>query len=55
MRLFADRKGYSLSDKELVRCIRNKKGEKYKIGDPIPCYTEQEVFNALNIDYLPPE
>lgn len=54
MRLFARKKGYSLSDHGLYAV--NRIDNKNKITAPlaIPCYTEEEVFAALNLEFKPP-
>jgi len=46
MRLWARKKGYSLSDHSLVPVLRIK-NEKVSSGQNIPCYTEEDVFKAL--------
>eukprot|EP00347_Sterkiella_histriomuscorum_P022919 403336657 len=53
MRLFAQKKGYSLSDYGLMPVIRVK-GEKVAEFESVPCETEEDVFKALNLDYKPP-
>eukprot|EP00347_Sterkiella_histriomuscorum_P009071 403342628 len=53
MRLFAQKKGYSLSDYGLTPVIRVK-GEKVAEFESVPCETEEDVFKALNLDYKPP-
>jgi len=53
MRLFARKKGLTLSDHGLHPSVR-KKQEKLWVGQNIPCYTEEEVFKALGIQYRPP-
>jgi DNA polymerase lambda len=53
MRLLANKKGLSLSDKSLrsvVRCNRKKVHE----GKEIPCNTERDIFTALNLEYREP-
>lgn len=54
MRLFANKKGYSLSDHGLIPATRIK-NEKVWEGLSIPCYREEDVFNALGLDYKKPE
>ena len=46
MRLFAKKKGYHLSDKELSDRIT---------GVKIPCNSEEDIFNALSLKYQKPE
>lgn len=53
MRLFARKKGMTLSDHGLCPSIRNKQ-EKVWTGQNIPCFTEEEVFNVLGLTYRPP-
>lgn len=53
MRLFANRKGLSLSDHGLVPAFR-RKGEKLWSGQNIPCYSEEEVFKVLGLQYRAP-
>lgn len=55
MRLFAQKKGYSLSDHGLYPVLRAHRNEKVWKGDLIPCYTELEVFQKLNVPYKTPE
>ena len=48
MRLFASKKGYSLSYEGLYPVVRgiskNKTNQKVAIGYGIPCHTEQDIF-----------
>ena len=53
MRLFARKKGLTLSDHGLYPAIR-KKQEKLWTGQNIPCLTEEEVFKVLGLEYRPP-
>jgi DNA polymerase/3'-5' exonuclease PolX len=53
MRLFAHKKGYSLSDYGLVPVIRVK-NETVAEFTSIPCPTERDVFEALNLPYKEP-
>ena len=53
MRLFARKKGLTLSDHGLYPSIRNKQ-EKVWTGQNIPCFTEEEVFTVLGLTYRPP-
>ena len=46
MRLFAKKKGYHLSDKELSDRIT---------GVKIPCNSEEDIFKALALKYQKPE
>jgi DNA polymerase/3'-5' exonuclease PolX len=54
MRLFADCKGFHLSDKLLavVRRINRVVAERESL---VPCETEKDVFDALGLKYLSPE
>jgi DNA polymerase/3'-5' exonuclease PolX len=53
MRLYAQKKGMSLSDKELVPVIRVH-GDKVHEGAAIPCATERDIFAALGLPYKAP-
>ena len=53
MRLFARKKGFSLSDHGLYPVARVK-NEKIWSGNNIPCYTEEDVFNVLGLPYKKP-
>mmetsp|Transcript_14692 Transcript_14692/g.10592 ORF Transcript_14692/g.10592 Transcript_14692/m.10592 type:complete len:85 (+) Transcript_14692:1475-1729(+) len=55
MRLFAQKKGYSLSDYGLTPVLKAKGGEKVAQFASIPCPTERDVFKALNLDYKEPK
>jgi len=54
VRLFALKKGWSLSDHGLSRVIKTEKGTK-NVAENIPCYTEEEVFNFLELKYRRPQ
>ena len=53
MRLFAQKKGYSLSDYGLTPVLRVK-GETVAEFESIPCPTEEDVFKALNLPFKAP-
>lgn len=54
MRLYANVKfSYSLSDKALSPYVR-KGADKVVSGMSIPCATEEDIFAALKLDYIPP-
>jgi DNA polymerase/3'-5' exonuclease PolX len=54
MRLYANKKcGMRLSDKALQPCVSKGK-EKVLSGPPIPCETEEDIFKALGLSYVPP-
>ena len=53
MRLFAEKKGYTLSDHGLAP-VQKIGGSKITKGMSIPCHTEEEVFKALGIPYKAP-
>ena len=61
MRLFARKKGFSLSDKGLHPVIAQNFGQNGKesdkfVGESIPCDSEKEIFEALHLPYrLPSE
>ena len=54
MRLFAEQKGYTLSDHGLVP-LAKAKGKKITKDMTVPCLTEEEVFKALGYPYKIPE
>lgn len=54
MRLFAKKKGFNLSDHGLYPTNRIN-NEMVWQGNSVGCFTEQEVFNALGLDYRKPE
>ena len=54
MRLFASKKGYTLSDKGIALCIRDSKRAKFAVGQMIPCYSEREIFQLLGLVYKEP-
>ena len=54
MRLYCQKKGLSLSDKELRPVVRVK-NEKVHEGAAIPCATERDIFVATGLPYKAPE
>ena len=54
MRLFARKKGYSLGDYGLLPANRIKNESVWK-GKTVPCYTEEDIFRALGLEYKKPE
>ena len=54
MRLFAEKKGYTLSDHGLVPVPKNKKEAPGKGHSIVNCSTEEEVFKALGLPYKSP-
>lgn len=54
MRLFANKLGYTLSDHGLRKCHRIRR-EKVWQGPTVACYTEEDIFRALGLEYVPPE
>lgn len=54
MRLFARKKGWSLSDRSLKRVVRVKKGVKLESGESVVCQSEVDVFIALGLEYKDP-
>lgn len=57
LRLFAKKAGMTLSDSGLACCERKKVGNKWvkaKVFDSVSCGSEEEVFDVLGIDYVPP-
>ena len=48
MRLYASRMGYKLNDQGLFSSRRDSNNCE---GGRIICYTEQEIFDALNLQY----
>jgi DNA polymerase lambda len=55
MRLFAQKKGYSLSDYGLNPVIAKDKKDRIATGTSVPCPTEEDVFKALNLPYKTPK
>lgn len=66
MRYYAKQVGYHLSDKKLLRInpTRNTKLSipgsisielsRYKVGESIPCRSEEEIFDAFGVSYVLP-
>lgn len=56
MRLYAQKKGFHLSDKELRPVVRDKqgKGDAVVEGPRVPCVTERDIFAALGLPYKTP-
>eukprot|EP01064_Diplonema_japonicum_P014692 TRINITY_DN22380_c0_g1_i1.p1 TRINITY_DN22380_c0_g1~~TRINITY_DN22380_c0_g1_i1.p1 ORF type:complete len:606 (+),score=95.03 TRINITY_DN22380_c0_g1_i1:43-1860(+) len=57
MRLFCHKKGLTLSDRTLcpaVRVYRQSGREKVHEGEPIPCDSEQAIFDAIGLEYKTP-
>lgn len=54
MRLFAEKKGYTLSDHGLARIGKGLKGQKVAKGMNIACETEEDVFKALELPFKTP-
>lgn len=52
MRLFAKRKGMNLEDHGLYPALRTKE-EKVRLQN-IPCFTEEDVFRVLGLEYKAP-
>ena len=62
MRLFAQKKGYSLSDfgphptiRSSALDERSKKNQKIQVGYGIPCETDEDIFKALHLQFKKPE
>jgi DNA polymerase lambda len=55
MRLFAQKKGYTLSDHGLYPTLRTVRNQKVWQGELVPCYTEEEVFKILGLTYKRPD
>ena len=53
MRLYAQKKGLSLSDKALQPVVRVR-GDKVHEGSEVPCHTERDIFDALGLPYKLP-
>ena len=53
MRLFAEKKGFTLSDHGLAP-IATSEGHKISKGMTVPCLTEEAVFKALGLPYKTP-
>ena len=57
MRNYANKIGWSLSDKGLELVARNGKGKKcvkIPLGKRVDCKSEEDIFNALGLDYRKP-
>jgi len=54
MRLFARKKGFSLGDYGLMPAVRVH-NERVWTGETVPCFTEEEVFRVLHLQYKKPE
>lgn len=54
MRLFARKKGYTLSDHGLHPAFRFKNHKVWE-GENVPCYREEDVFKILGLYYRKPE
>jgi DNA polymerase/3'-5' exonuclease PolX len=53
MRLYAKKKGWSLSDHGLCEVLRvDEKGSKTQVGPSLRCISEEEVFWALGLEYI---
>lgn len=50
MRLYARKRGWSLSDRFLKPVMRNS-GHKIEAGDSVKCTDEVEIFIALGLEY----
>jgi DNA polymerase/3'-5' exonuclease PolX len=56
MRLYAKKKGWSLSDHGLCEVLQcDNAGSKTQVGPSIRCVSEEEVFWALGLTYIEPE
>ncbi|CAH0477260.1 unnamed protein product [Peronospora belbahrii] len=53
MRLFANKNGWSLSDRSLTRVMRAN-GTTVRLGDSVICESEVDVFIALGLEYKDP-
>lgn len=56
MRLYAKRRGFHLSDKGLYyqQRIPYFSNIPYRIGENIPCQSEEEIFSVLGLPYKTP-
>ncbi|TMW55055.1 hypothetical protein Poli38472_013817 [Pythium oligandrum] len=54
MRLYARKKGWSLSDRALKRVVRVRKDVKIESGESVVCQSEVDVFIALGLEYKDP-
>lgn len=54
MRMFAKKKGYNLSDHALTPVERTSSDKKGWEGANIICYTEQDIFKFLKLEYREP-
>lgn len=58
MRNYANKIGWSLSDKSLELVARNGKGKKcvkIPLGKHVKCESEEDIFNALGLEYRTPK
>ena len=54
MRLFSDKKGFTLSENGLIPVTKDENGVVVSKGVGIPCQTEEEVFRFLGLPYKTP-
>jgi DNA polymerase (family 10) len=55
MRQRAIARGKKLSEWGLFEIVPGKKGSEEQEGELVPCRTEEEIFAALGLQYIPPE
>jgi DNA polymerase/3'-5' exonuclease PolX len=53
MRLLATKRGLNLNDHG-VQALIHGKGNDRVLGSYIPCYSEEDVFKLLGLEYKPP-
>ena len=54
MRLFALRKGLTLTNKGIFPLLRIKQEKVWRGREALPLYTEKEIFDCLNLPYREP-
>lgn len=55
IRLYARKLGFTLSDTGLCVAFRNGKKECVLRSKSVVCNTEEEIFEALGLEYIPPK
>lgn len=55
MRHWAKRNDWSLSDQGLAQAVRSGSGERLVCGASVDCRTEEDVFERLGLQWVPPD
>jgi DNA polymerase lambda len=53
IRFYADKNGYHLCDRHLLKCRRDSDNKKID-WEPIPVRTEEDIFHNMGLPYIPP-